>query len=76
MIASRASWRIAWLAAALLAGLVLAFARGTVTHDTPDLVLPATERIDDGTRDAKPVITPEPRGILNDALVDPPARGL
>jgi hypothetical protein len=50
MIVSHASWRFACLAAAVAAGLVVAFARAaTATIDAPVVELPrATERIDDG----------------------------
>ncbi|MBL9015708.1 MAG: hypothetical protein JNL83_16105 [Myxococcales bacterium] len=71
MIASRTSWRLAWLAAALLAGLVVAFARvAATTPAAPSLALPSTpERIDDG-RHAKPTVTIDrSRGILEDTPV-------
>jgi len=75
MIASRASWRFAGLAAAVLVGLVLAFARGTTPQATPDLSLPHTrERIDDGPRDTTlRVDIDRSPGILNDALIERPS---
>ena len=75
MIASRASWRFAWLAAALLVGVVLAFAQGGASSSqaTPELVLPAHERIDDGPRDGKPLVNIDRSpGILEDTPVDQP----
>ena len=75
MIASRASWRFAGLAAALCAGLLLAFARGA----EPVPAMPAVEwprdveRIDDGLRDAQPRIRYDGgRGVLEDTPVDQP----
>ncbi len=74
MIASRASWRFAWLAAALLVGAVVSFALAGHPPETPDLVLPhVRERIDDGPRSQlRPRVEPEPRGVLDDSLVDRP----
>lgn len=71
MIASRASWRFAWLAAAVLVGVVIAFARGVSPQQTPDLVLPQPrERIDDGRHDAKPRLEyRSERGVLEDTPV-------
>lgn len=75
MIASRASWRFAWLAAAVLVGLVLAFARGATPQATPDLSLPhLRERIDDGPRDTTLRIDVDRGpGLLNDALIERPS---
>ena len=75
MIASRESWRYAWLAAALAAGLVVGFARaGDPVPAMPAIELPPdVERIDDGLRgEAKLRYEPEPRGILEDTPVTQP----
>ena len=46
MIASHASWRYAWLAAAIAAGLVVAFARGAATTaSAPAIELPPANRV-------------------------------
>ena len=75
MIAHRASWRYALLAAAILVGVIVAFARGSASS-APALALPETpERIFDGHRDTLPRFVPEPRGVLDDSLVDRPDRG-
>ena len=75
MIASRTSWRLAWLAAAVAAGLALAFVRGAQPAVlTPDVALPRdVERIDDGSRHATPRIQYDGRrGILEDTPVVQP----
>ncbi len=75
MIASRTSWRLAWLAAAIAAGLALAFVRGIQPAViTPEVALPRdVERIDDGSRHATPRIhVDRSRGLLEDTPVVQP----